>query len=441
MNRLALALASCLFAASNANAQDAPDTPAPNPQAIADSIAQDVARLRGLPFKRPVGAETQTTERFARYVAGKIDEEVPPAIKRHYGAIVKTLGLYRGPAIEDVGALMSSVLVSQAGAYYDPQTQKFYVLMTRMPEPLQGALYAHELYHALQDQYFELDRYLDSARPAKANSDRALARQSVVEGEATYVMNLWALEKALGAVPPRAALAPVVALQTNLSIEQLREMVLQPQVAQALGADVQAAMRSSEEIPSFLMDQMIGAYLKGMAFVFAVQERGWPAVEKLYSEYPPQSTEQILHPEKWLAREAAVDFDWPDFAKVAALRNWELLDDDVLGEFRWRSVFKEQGLGDSAEAAAAGWGGDRYAVFKRKDSDAMLLLLRTTWDSANDAQQFAAAYRRALAVKYAGTSTPTRVVQDGANVSIVEGGAGANLDALLALVKSAKQRP
>lgn len=430
-----LAIALVLGVAA-AGAQDAA-----TPQATADAIAQDVARLRGLEFKRHVSADTQTSERFAAYVQEKIDAEVPPPIKRHYGRIVRTLGLYRGPLIDDVSAMMTSVMVSQAGAYYDPETKKFYVLMTRMPEALQGALYAHELYHALQDQYFGLERYLEPERSSPANSDRLLARQSVVEGEATYLMNLWALEKAVGAIPPRAALAPVVAMQTSLSMEQLRAMVDQPQVSQALGDDFQAALRSSEQIPAFIMDQLIGAYLKGMGFVFAIQAQGWPAVEKLYTDYPPQSTEQILHPEKWLARESAIAFQWPDFAKVAALKGWDLLDDDVLGEFRWRSVFKEQGLGDDGDVAAAGWGGDRYAVFKRKDSDAMLLLLRTSWDSPEDAKQFAEAYRRALAVKYADVSTPTRVVQDGVDVSIVEGGGGANLDALLDVVRKAKKRP
>jgi hypothetical protein len=169
-----------------------------------------------------------------------------------------------------------------------------------------------------------------------------------------------------------------------------------------------------------------------------VQEHGWPTVERLFTEYPPQSTEQILHPEKWLAREAPITFEWPKFDKVAALRDWELLDDDVIGEFQWRIIFKEQGLTAQAESASAGWGGDRYAVFKRKDSDAMLLLLRTRWDSEQEAKEFADAYRKAQANKYAKDPVPTRLLQKGADVFVVEGGDEAKIDSLLKLVTKVK---
>ena len=127
-------------------------------------------------------------------------------------------------------------------------------------------------------------------------------------------------------------------------------------------------------------------------------------------------------------------------SKVAALNAWELLDSDVLGEFRWRTVFREQGLAGEADSAAAGWGGDRYAVFKRRDSDSMLLLLRTSWDSKADATEFVEAYRRVLAVKYADTPTATRVVQDGVDVFIVEGGDEAGINTLLNLVRKVRKR-
>lgn len=445
----AVLIGACLFCASVGYAQDeeemgAPATPAApaNPKALADSISREVAQIRGLPFKHPVGVEMQSSERFGKYVAERIDEVVPPPIKRYYGRIVQTLGLYRGPPIEDFSAMMTAVMVSQAGAYYDPEKKTFYVLMTRMPELMQGAMYSHELYHALQDQYFGLAPYLEMDETHRSlDSDQQLARQSVVEGEATYLMTLWMLQKMMKTVPPREALASAIEMQSNMSADQLRAALQQPAVAQMMGEDMQDAIRSTEKIPPFVLEEMMGAYLKGMAFVFAIQEKGWPTVEKLYKEYPPQSTEQILHPEKWLVREKAIKFEWPDLAKVDALRNWTLLDSDVLGEFRWRTVFKEYGLDTEAESVAAGWGGDRYAVFKRKESDAMLLLLRTAWDSEADAKEFVEAYRRVLTVKYADKRTATLVAQEGVDVYAVEGGSEADLDSLMKVIKTAnKQR-
>ena len=72
-------------------------------------------------------------------------------------------------------------------------------------------------------------------------------------------------------------------------------------------------------------------------------------------------------------------------------------------------IFKEQGLRSEAETAAAGWDGDRYVILKRKDSDATLMLLATSWDSAAQAEEFASAYTRLLARKYTDAPQASRM--------------------------------
>jgi hypothetical protein len=436
-----VALAAVFLSAGYAHAETAATPPAADPQTTADKIAKEIEQIRGLSFKQPVRVETQSAAGFGEYVSRELDEVVPESVRKHYGLIVRTLGLYRGPPIEDFSSMMNTVMSSQIGAYYDPEKKSFFVVMTGMPEMMQGVMYSHELYHALQDQYFDLARYMEMGPKGGTgiyNADTQLARSAVVEGEATYIMSLWMMQRVSHKTPTRDVMARIVAMQANMSMDQLREMLKQAKVAEAVGADLKAAVDSAVEIPSFIMDSMLAVYLKGLGFVFAVHEQGWSAVETLYDEYPAQSTEQILHPEKWLAHEAPVTFAWPKFEKIAALRDWELLDDDVLGEFQWRTVFKEQGLKAEAESAAAGWGGDRYAVFKRKDSNATLLLLRTSWDSEKEAGEFADAYRRVQAFKYADAPVPVRVAQKGVDVFIVEGGDESQIDSLLKVVKKVK---
>jgi hypothetical protein len=436
----------CLFAvhaAEPAAPVEASGAGVQDPAAFAARIAKEVAEIRGLPFKRRVGVEIQKPEEFGKYLDENLDEAVPDELVRHYGNIVNKLGLYRGPEIEDFRLAMKGVLSSQAGAYYDPHKQRFYVLIDELPEAMAGVLYAHELYHGLQDQYFGLDKYIRAVGQrgkASFDSDHALARQSVIEGEATYVMTLWTVKRMTQTVPGRQMLAPVIAIQSSASMDQIAAMLEQPQVAAAVGDKARESVNSAKNIPPFIMETLIGAYLKGLAFVFAVHEQGWPAVEKLYTEYPPQSTEHILHPEKWVAREAPSTIEWPAFERVDALRNWELLDADVLGEFQWRIIFKEHGLTAEADAVAAGWDGDRYAVFKRKDSDAMLLLARTSWDSEADAKEFADAYGRLLAIKYQDTRERTRIEHEGVDVLIVEGGSDTETDALMKVVSDARKQ-
>ena len=421
---VALSLTPSLHAQAPASAV----APTIDPVALAARVQLDVEAIRGLPFKHAIPLAKQSPEEFGEHLDKEMVEAVPEAVSDHFGKIVRRLGLYRGPEIEDFRGMMRTVMTSQAAAYYDPQEKRIYILSGTGDELELGLIYAHELYHGMQDQYFDLQAYLP--QDEKLDGDQLLARQAVVEGEATYIHTLWAVRKMMNANPSRELMAPAIRMQAELTIDQLRGMV---------GESAEEAMAEIDNIPPFILETLLGNYLKGAAFVFAVQEQGWPAVETLFKANPPKSTEQILHPEKWLAQEGPAIITWPDFRKVQALRDWELLDDDVVGEIQWRIIFNAQGLQADAEAAAAGWDGDRYAVFKRKGSDETLLLLRASWDSEAEATQFVAAYRRALAVKYAGASDPVRVEQQGADVFIVEGGRKADLDALIRVVRQAKK--
>lgn len=414
---------------------------APDLDSVLIELQEEVAHLRGLPFKAAVSAGVQSPEGFAGFLDRQIDEAMPEMMNRHYGAIVNRLGLYNGP-LTNFRDTAKAVMSSQVAAYYDPKTQTFYSLMQNMPEPMLHMLYTHELYHGLQDQYFGLEKYLPTSSKGEPalNSDQTMARQAVVEGEATYIMNMYMMKQMAGKEPTRELMAPAVRLQSQMDMAALGAMMKLPEVTKIVGGSAADAIAAGENIPAFIMESMLGVYLKGLAFVFAVQEQGWSEVAKLYTEYPPQSTEHILHPEKWQAREAPSDIAFPELEKVAALKEWELLTTDVVGELQWRLIFAEQGLGADAESAAAGWDGDRYLIFKRKDSDATLMLMSTSWDSPAQAEEFASAYARLLAKKYVGAAEPTRVVRKKENVYIVEGGAAKHMEALLKVVTKSTKR-
>jgi hypothetical protein len=429
MNTLATRCTLALYlVCAGASQAAAPAAASADPLEVAARIQKDVAEIRGLSFKQAVTMEKQTAAGLGLLMDKEMAEAVPAAMDAHFDKIVRRLGLYRGPQIEDYKGLMRTVITSQVAAYYDPDTKRIYLLSEGSSDLEQGVIVSHELYHALQDQYFDLNAFM--SEKLKLNQDQEMARHALVEGEATYIHTLWGIRQMMnGTTPPRAVIAPAIQMQANIAISDLRGMV---------GASAQDAAKI-DAIPPFILEVMLGNYLKGAAFVFAVQEQGWAAVEKLYKEYPPQSTEQILHPEKWLARENPATFTWPDLAKERGLRDWELLDDDVVGEIQWRIIFNEHGLKTESAAASGGWDGDRYAVFKRKGTDETLLLLRTSWDGEAEATQFADAYRRLLAVKYKDSGDPVLVEQQGQEVFIVEGGKKAELEALMKIIKQAKK--
>jgi len=429
---LGIVFAICCALAATVPADAAPDAP---DQALVRRIEEDVAALRGLPWKHPIRAEAQTTEQFAAYLDRQLALSVPERLALNYGRVVRRLGLYRGPEITDFREMMKFVMSSQAAAYYDPERQGFYVLMSDFPEPMLGMFFAHELMHGLQDQHFGLQRYLFAPQASRAlDDDELLARQAVVEGEATLLMTAWLMQRMQGVPASREQLAVAVQAQTQFDSTTLRAALQQPEIGALAGDSMRGAVEAMARIPSFLLQTMMGAYLQGLGFVFAVQERGWAEVERLYGDAPPASSEQILHPEKWFAGEQPLRISWPEFSAEAALDGWELLEANTLGEFQWRIVFEEQGLAAEAESAAAGWDGDRYAVFSRREDGATLLLLRTAWDTPEDAGEFAAAYRRLLVLKYGGQAEPARLVQRERDVLVVEGGSPGELDALLEVV-------
>lgn len=400
-------------------------------------IEKEIAVLRGAPFKHPIQVKRQSLADFGKYIDAQIAKQYPDAYLKNYGKIVRKLGLYRGPEIKNYKEMAKMVIQSQAAAYYDPATKTFYVVMQNLPEMMQKTVFAHELYHGFQDQYFDLNHYYLSQTQGKLNEDELLARQAVVEGEATYVMTLWSLKHMFGKLPERSMLDMTIRMQSNMNVKQLLQMVKGGMLPQAQTGDMQKAVKAMDDIPAFILETMIGAYLKGMAFVSEIQKQGWEKVAALYKT-PPASSEQILHPEKWLSHENPARIRWQDFGQFTAFKNWSLLDANTLGEFQWRIIFSEHGMQDTAVQAAAGWQGDRYAVLQNKQSpERLLLLLLTVWDSPKEADEFYTAYQRVLDVKYPQKSEPIEIVRDGKRVYIVEGGDARDSASFLSFIKSA----
>lgn len=424
---LGLSTSALLFVlGSSSLAQDAPSL-----QEQVNQIQTEIEAIREARFKDPVQAQTQAPEAFNAYLEQQLSQLYSDEDLSQTATIVQALGLYRGPKIEDLKALAQKTWSTQAAAYYAPEKNGFFVLMQDLPETLLGVTYAHELYHAFQDQYFDLDAFYRQ-QINQLNEDELYARQAVVEGEATLVMNLWLLKQYLGQIPPEPLVTQTIAMQSSLDTQELLASLTASEQAGSLGEAAQAA----EEIPAFILEPLLGSYIKGMGFVYEVyRQGGWAQVETLYDN-PPVSTEQVLHPQKWFQNERPVALEWPDLEASPLFRDWTLLGTETLGEVQWRIVFAEHGLEREGIAAAAGWGGDTYAVFQNpKDEADLLVLLATAWDSEAEAEEFVATYERLLAVKYEGRQdTNQAVVRSGDRVLIVEGGDPSQTSAYLDLM-------
>ena len=396
----------------------------------AREIEGEVSQIRELAFKWSIDVAVQSPAEFRTYGERQLDSQYSHSEWENYDPVVRILGLYRGDPILD-RSLILAFLQAGALAYYDPDVDRFYILKENLPSELLDAVLAHELCHGLQDQHFDLNRFLPS-RTDTLNADELLARQSVGEGDATYVETIWALKNRNGRTPGRGLLQSIIGRQMVLDVEAMRNGM--KQLASLQGSSPQT-LQTIDKLPDFMLLQQVFVYNFGMNFVHRIQAYGWDAVNRLFLE-PPASTEQILHPGKWITREEPDRLTWPPFQESGLFDDWTLLDADTIGEMTWRIIFAVFDMDVRGESAAAGWNGDRYAVFQSRDGRDLLLLLYTSWDTEDDADDFADTYRELLELKYPSGAGSVALSQDGRDVLILESDAWVDSNAILAFMGS-----
>ncbi|MCU0483759.1 MAG: hypothetical protein MUC54_05745, partial [Chloroflexi bacterium] len=268
--------------------------------------------------------------------------------------------------------------------------------------------FAHEFVHALQDQHFDADRLVDETSTT-GQGDRALAWLSVLEGDASVAEIIW--------------------LQNHLTPDEIQQVL-----SEASDPETTAALNAA---PAILRESLLFPYASGAQFVIAAfQQGGWPAIDALYRRLP-ESTEQILHPEKYQAGESPRSVSLPagDIARALG-EGWTVADEDTAGEFFLSVWLRERDATGPvpepgatpvpASGAAAGWGGDRTLLLTGP-GDAYALVMATTWDTPDDATEFAVAARSAVeglpgksAVRAAGDDVTVLLASDGAVLGRLE---------------------
>jgi hypothetical protein len=179
---------------------------------------------------------------------------------------------------------------------------------------------------------------------------------------------------------------------TYWQLANLGQMELLQMLGESLNPEVTASL---DAMPAVLRESLMFPYTGGLAFVQALQTSGgWGAVNDAYSN-PPASTEQIVHPEKYVAGEKPVDVTLPEDLAAKMGDGWKVGLEDTLGEFQlkvWLDQAPKVDGAPSADAAAAGWGGDRVALLDGP-SGAWAIAMNTAWDTPDDASEFIAAAR------------------------------------------------
>jgi hypothetical protein len=327
------------------------------------AVQRDVSDLRDLRFERRVPVTVESPDKLARRLLRALAEETDEQQLRRQGRAMELLGQL--PKGTDLPALVNRLQAESVLGFYLPGDRPpkggLYVRSSRGLDPYARIILAHELTHAVTDQRFDLT-LADRLAAATAGQDELAAYSGLVEGDATLTMGRYLTEKLTAAERVDAGLAA-------------------------------AADRTPQRdaAPAVIRESMLFPYQEGLRFVRALyQQGGWEAVNRAYGD-PPDSTEQVLHPERYLGRR-----DRPQAVDVADLSGrlgggWRSGVELSFGELDVRLLLQGELAVTTAGAAAAGWDGGRLRTFQKGGSTA--LALRTVWDSTAEAGQFCDAMR------------------------------------------------
>jgi hypothetical protein len=367
---LVLLVLACLSAgtlATRSHAQSAGARTAQNAAIIAttDAVLKETSELRELPILQAVKSGAQSRSEIERMIIKNLDTDTTPAELHAAEVLLHIFGL--APKDFAYRPFLIKLLTEQVAGYYDPKAQQFY-LADWIELEGQKPVMAHELTHALQDQHFNLKRF---EKWPKGDSDAELAAHALIEGDATLAMTLY--------------------------------LAKHPTVALAFIRSVQSQQISSEQFkraPRVLRESLMFPYEQGSIWATQIYRKGgWEMVSQAYGKLP-LSSEQILHPEKYFAYEAPLKVTVPDL-KAQLGPKWKLIDTDVNGEWGCYLILDEY-LNSAAESkrAAAGWGGDQFALYEAAGSGDVFVAQFTTWDTAADAREFFDAYLKRTWKRY-----------------------------------------
>ena len=346
----------------------------------------EAARLRGLHYKK-VPSRKLSQEKASEYVLRLLDEELKPGPTLTKEVFLKELKLM--PRKTTIKKILSKLYASQVRGIYDP-AKKIFLVVDGVSDQSASAIAAsmagmdaseiytvHELEHAIQDQHFNLSRI---SKGVAANSDRAFAAQSLIEGDATLVMMKYTMDK-IGRDEGSIDLSNPGML--SYSEKDLQELGLEGYFDEATGmTGLTDPVLSSA--PLYFQEWLSVPYNRGMVFVEAVRKQGgWTAVNKAFKTLPA-SSEQIYHPEKFLGAK-----DNPKTVQVGKvprlLGKYKFVGQDTAGEFTMRILARQY---DRDVAGAEGWGGDTYLSYSNGSQG--FSVWYTVWDTQRDAVEFKA---------------------------------------------------
>jgi len=303
---------------------------APDLLAQADEVLQQMSELTGLPIKSALKKQIISRAEVEKYLAENLRAEMTPQEIHIQEATLRVFGLV--PPDFNLEKFLISFYTEQAAGFYDPHCKTMFIADWVEPD-MQRLVLAHELTHALQDQNFDLEKFLKAVRP---DDDASSARQALVEGHATAAMI-------------QQLIAPMK-LEDMPSLEPLMAQVIHQQYEE---------FPAFNRAPFFFRFQALFPYIEGMGFMQrGLEAGGWKRLNSLFND-PPNTTKEIFEPQAYFEKQQLPKVSLPHPAPLARIPRLDFLAENTMGELGYYAVLGQLISEDEAKSVATGWLADR----------------------------------------------------------------------------------
>jgi hypothetical protein len=340
-----------------------------------ENLKKKIEAAGKLKFKQNTPIRYMDKIQFKNYITSTFDSDYPVELFEKDSVFIRLMGFEDKNV--DVRKTRKKLILNSVGGVYNEKKKEIAALNEyRETDLIHSMILVHELRHSLQDQYFGLTTLLGQN---SVFDDRNIAVLAAIEGDASFMM-------------VKCGDLDAEMLTTNPNSEAL--MSFSPIAKLSLMSDY----------PPIIKNQLIMPYVEGLRFVNEVyKKKKWGGVNKILAA-PPDSTEQILHPEKYMKREKPVNVMIsykPGSAGDAESEDemFEIYHTGVIGEYYANVLIKSKDVFNETDYAL-GWGGDTFCIYKNAKTAAYFLVWKSLWDNETYCSNFYSDFKRFLEKKF-----------------------------------------
>jgi hypothetical protein len=359
-----------LASGSQAAQPTAPDPAASRLPSAAEinSILQELSDITGFHIRKQLPFALITRDQVNQYLKEQIRHSVKPDEIRAEEATLKKFGF--APPDFDLKKTTIDLLTEQAAAFYDFRRKKLFISDWATANMRDVAL-VHELAHALADQNFPIEKFTNKGPD---NSESSLAREAVVEGQASWLM-------------------------LEVGARRVGRTLADPQTARELLEPDSSTQNNDYPVfnnaPLYLRRTLMFPYDDGEKFQQAVFLRdGKPAFAEVFRN-PPVSTAQVIHPPRYFEHSPLAN---PDLPKP--MRNSKPFVGGAMGELETRILLEQYVDSVTAETLGPKLKGSDYRLDRVKDANRTTLVYLSEWTDEDSASRYFEAYQKVLRGKW-----------------------------------------